>query len=204
MQWSVPALMRSIRNPSASSAGSRARRPRRRPAALPCIASGEAVAPDTRRSWSSGCLKGMHSCQFDDFSSIRRRSVPLSAMCCRLGSARANEAATLVYRRLGRSFVLVPAMHCSARLPGNLGNRQTRRRNRSRDAFGGDCSDCGCRHGGYAVHERSTRPVQQPTRDSGATTSGQSDVLSAIAPNIKFISVPLALVRLSPQLAIAK
>jgi hypothetical protein len=36
-----------------------------------------------------------------------------------------------------------------AKRPEKPGDR--RDVNRSRDVFGGDCSDCGCRHGGYAA-----------------------------------------------------
>jgi hypothetical protein len=60
--------------------------------------------------------------------------------------------ATQVYRRLDRSLVLVPSdalRRQIAKKPENPGDR--RDVNRSRDAFGGDCSDCGCRHGGYAA-----------------------------------------------------
>jgi len=60
--------------------------------------------------------------------------------------------ATQVYRRLDRSLVLVPSdalRRQIAKKPEKPGDR--RDVNRSRDAFGGDCSDCGCRHGGYAA-----------------------------------------------------
>jgi hypothetical protein len=57
--------------------------------------------------------------------------------------------ATQIYRRLDRSLVLVP----SYALRRQIAKKPEDRRdvNRSRDAFGGDCSDCGCRHGGYAA-----------------------------------------------------
>jgi hypothetical protein len=60
--------------------------------------------------------------------------------------------ATQVYRRLDRSLVLVPSdalRRQIAKKPEKPGDR--RDVNRPRDAFGGDCSDCGCRHGGYAA-----------------------------------------------------
>jgi hypothetical protein len=60
--------------------------------------------------------------------------------------------ATQVYRRLDRSLVLVPSdalRRQIAKKPEKPGDR--RDVNPSRDAFGGDCSDCGCRHGGYAA-----------------------------------------------------
>jgi superfamily II DNA or RNA helicase len=56
-----------------------------------------------------------------------------------------------VYRRLDRSLVLVPSdalRRQIAKKPEKPGDR--RDVNRSRDAFGGDSSDCGCRHG-YAA-----------------------------------------------------
>jgi hypothetical protein len=51
-----------------------------------------------------------------------------------------------------RSLVLVPSdalRRQIAKKPEKPGDR--RDVNRSRDAFGGDSSDCGCRHGGYAA-----------------------------------------------------
>jgi hypothetical protein len=54
---------------------------------------------------------------------------------------------TQVYRRLDRSLVPSDALRRQiAKKPGD-----SRDVNRSRDAFGGDCSDCGCKHGGYAA-----------------------------------------------------
>jgi hypothetical protein len=58
--------------------------------------------------------------------------------------------ATQVYRRLDRSLVLSDALRRQiAKKPEKPGDR--RDVNRSRDAFGGDSSDCGSRHGGYAA-----------------------------------------------------
>jgi hypothetical protein len=61
--------------------------------------------------------------------------------------------ATQVYRRLDRSLVTSDTLRRQiAKKPEGPEKPGDRRDvNRSRDAFGGDCSDCGCRHGGYAA-----------------------------------------------------
>jgi hypothetical protein len=60
--------------------------------------------------------------------------------------------ATQVYRRLDRSLVPVPSDTLRRQIAMKPEKPRDRRDvNRSRDAFGGDCSDCGCRHGGYAA-----------------------------------------------------